>query len=630
MIHRIGKKKYKIYAMDVESHNDEETIKKQETSIWLGCFIDENSKIDAESSYFYTIEEFLDKLRTLSSPQRTKDKTRLCSNLCIYIYNLSFEWSFILPKMLDMGFTWSEEINAFNFNTISTKSCSSVWEVNMKFDSKNGMIKLRDLAKIFGGGLGNVAKSFNLETQKGEIDYRLNRLHGWIPTKEEKEYCFKDTRIIIEILLKMQDDKDFWNSISMASYSMKKLIQFGFGKSFKPLKEYRKSYPHLSSEENKFLRESVAGGITYAPDRYQFKEITQKIMHIDAHQFHPTQIYTKFFPYGEGEYFQGNNKPLDRICCVRIRISYTAVKLHSVISLIGLPMITDREIVCWDFEIPTMRKCYIDFEFEIIEGYAYKFKPLPFRNYVKDNYAKRLKCKERKDAFGTLYYKLLNNSAYGKFLEKPHNFFFANTINPLGIIDSLVIEKPEEDIQVEAKYTYLPIGSCIPAYSRVTLIELALSFGWEKICYFDTDSIFVIYDDEVEKVWKTVNQRDFLGGWALEEFIDRAQFTAPKRYKTITNGVSTIKAGGINFDKWKQDNYKERYDALIKEGYTSKEALNEISLPFDEINITNEKYEVQRAYRVKGGTIIEFQVKEVKIPDKYKSIYDRNIKGTSE
>ena len=78
--------------------------------------------------------------------------------------------------MLEMGFTWSEEIGEYNFNTISTKSCSSVWEVNMKFEGENGMIKLRDLAKIYGGGLGNVAKSFNLETQKGEIDYRLNRL----------------------------------------------------------------------------------------------------------------------------------------------------------------------------------------------------------------------------------------------------------------------------------------------------------------------------------------------------------------------------------------------------------------------------------------------------------------------
>jgi hypothetical protein len=44
MIHRIGRKKYDIYAMDIESHNDEESIAKKETSMWLGCFINEDSK----------------------------------------------------------------------------------------------------------------------------------------------------------------------------------------------------------------------------------------------------------------------------------------------------------------------------------------------------------------------------------------------------------------------------------------------------------------------------------------------------------------------------------------------------------------------------------------------------------
>ena len=41
---------------------------------------------------------------------------------------------------------------------------------------KGGLIKFRDLAKMYGGGLSKVAKAFKLPTQKGEIDYRLNRL----------------------------------------------------------------------------------------------------------------------------------------------------------------------------------------------------------------------------------------------------------------------------------------------------------------------------------------------------------------------------------------------------------------------------------------------------------------------
>ena len=44
-------------------------------------------------------------------------------------------------------------------------------------------------------------------------------LKGQSITAEEKEYCFKDTKIIIEILLKLVDDKEFWNVSSIASYS---------------------------------------------------------------------------------------------------------------------------------------------------------------------------------------------------------------------------------------------------------------------------------------------------------------------------------------------------------------------------------------------------------------------------
>ena len=248
IIQKITRKNFVIKAMDVESHNDLESIKKMETSIWLGCYIDDDSKMENESSYFYSIEEFLNRIEEESAPKRNKAKTRLCNNICIYIYNLSFEWSFILPKLLERGFHFEESIedeSDYCYNSVSTKSCSSVWEVCMKFSKRSGLIIFKDLAKMYGGGLGKVAKAFNLPTQKGEIDYRLNRLHNYTPTKEEKEYCFKDTRIIIDILLKMQEkqDKDFFKSLSMASYSMKQLLKRGYPRSTKPYQEYRKGYP---------------------------------------------------------------------------------------------------------------------------------------------------------------------------------------------------------------------------------------------------------------------------------------------------------------------------------------------------------------------------------------------------
>lgn len=617
MIHRIGRRKYKIYAFDIETHNDIESISMGVSSMWLGCLIDESSKMEDESSYLYDMDSFIDRLDELSSPKKRKSKNspKECKNVCIYIYNLSFEWSFILPVLLERGFKAVAKVNdnsEMEFSSVSTKSVSSVWDVTIKFSPKHGKIILKDLAKIYGGGLANVAKSFNLETQKGEIDYRLNRLHGHVVTKEEKEYCFKDTRIIIEILQKIIDDNEFWNVSSIASYSMKHLLQAGFKKTYKPYKEFRKMYPALGKEETDFLRKGVEGGITYATPKYQYKDVKAKIYHIDIHQAHPHSGWKYMYPYGEGEYFTGK-PPKGKISAVRIKISYNGVYLHSIIKLIGIDYITDFELVVWDFEIPVMMKCYKDLKIKYIDGYAYKMRFLPWRNYYAYNYTARLEAKKNGDAFNTMRYKLLNNSSYGKLLEKPHNEVLLNYVNALGIIDSIVEEKAENEQQINAKYTYLPVGSAIPARTRCYLVSTALKFGWEKILYFDTDSIFILWDEEVEKVWQSgqINKEDWLGGWALEETLGRAIFACPKRYKTqnIESGLVDVKAGGINFDKF----FEEK-------GYTKNE------VPFDEINITNETYKVQRAMRCKGGTIIVFQEKTMGVQKKYQDIFDKNTK----
>lgn len=607
MIVKINRRNYIVKAMDVESHNDNESIAKKETSIWLGCYIDEKSKKEDEESYFYSIEEWLDRLEEETKPKRNKKKIRLCNNLVIYIYNLSFEWSFILPVLLKRGFTFNSIVNkdskeGYIYNSTSTKTCSSVWEVNLKFGSKSGLIKIRDLAKQFGGGLGRVAKSFGLETQKGEIDYRLNRLHDYVITDEEKEYCFKDTKILMEILVKMEGDKDFWNSISMASYSMKKCIKSGWSRNYKPYQKFRNQYPCLSNDVNKFLRRSLEGGITYSPPRWQFVEIDHPILHIDSHQHYPSQMYYKLFPYGEPTYFTGK-PPINMLSCIHCKISYDDVRLHSKVQLIGYDCVSDYDIFLWNFEIETMKKVYINLEIKYIDGYAFKCKLLPFRNYYKENYLKRKIAKQNKDNFNILYYKLLNNTSYGKFIEKGHEFEFQNIINEDGIIDSNVVSK---EVDSNARYTYIGIGACCTAYGRCCLIETALQFGWEKILYFDTDSIFVLYDEDTKKVWDSMNQEDFLGGWGLEEIDDRAMFSAPKRYKLESNGKTIVKAGGINFDKFLKDN-----------------DLTE--LEFRETNIISSEWEVQRAYRVKGGTIIAFQKKKMMVDKKYQTIAEKNV-----
>jgi len=608
---RSGRRKYKVFAFDVESHNDDESIEKGETSIWLSSFIDETSKLEDESNYFYDIDTWLDRLEQLSTMKRHSNKeNKPIINLLIFIYNLSFEWSFILPRLIAKGFKFKENIektDEFCFSSVSTKSCSSVWTASIKFGKKCGIINFRDLCKIFPGGLRNVAKSFGLPTQKGDIDYKLNRLHGHMVTPEEKEYCFKDTKILMDILVEMKrrEDKDFWRATSAASYASRKMVHAGYPRSYKPMKQFRKMYPVLGKEESEFLRHSVAGGITYAPVRWQFKDITAPIAHIDMHQAHPTSGYENLFPYGEGEYFKGKPPIKACICCLHVKVSYTSVKLHSCIKLIGLPFIDNYELWVWDFEIPTMYKCYEELEIEYIDGYAYKRKRLPWRNFYAENYRLRAKAKKNKDLFNVMYYKLLNNSSYGKLLERGHNEIYENWIDPnTNAIDSIVRVKPEDEWTDGSTYTYLPVGSGIPARTRVRLVEAALSIDptGKSILYFDTDSIFFLSTPETERNAKKLSYTDFLGGWGRENDIVRAQFSAPKRYKIIE---------------------KSGEELAFVPHLAGFNGLEEYA--YDELNIITAEYDVQRIRRVKGGTVVIMTTKKVDVQPKYMGTYEDNV-----
>lgn len=650
MLVQFGHKKYSVYAMDFESHNDDETIQKGETSIWLGYLINENSKWNDPQSYYYTIDELLERLNDLTSNEK---KNR--QNLLIYVWNLSFEWSFLLPVLIEKGYKFKRDIkdnDSFCYNSISTQSVSSVWSITLKMKKSKGFIVFRDLQKLFNGSLRNVAASFGLPTQKGEIDYTLNRLHGHVVTDEEKIYCFKDCRIVMDILVKMKDDKVFWRNSSSSGFAVNKMItEFGYPKAWKPMVRFREDYPIPPKEENDFLRNTYAGGICYACPDYQFKIISNKILHIDMHNAHPSMAYKHRFPYGKGRYFQG--KPNFKKGCqyaLHVKVSYWDVKVHCIIKLIGITETTDFELWLWDFELELMWKCYIGLDYTIIDGYEYDTKNLPWKNFYAYNYNKRKEAKKRlkngdKSAqFDVMYYKLLNNSSYGKLCERPHNEYYINQVDEKGIITSQVEEIPPDEQMITAKYTALQVGSCIPARTREWLITTALQLSptAEEIVYFDTDSIFIIATDEVMERWSKIPQEDFLCNWGFEEMIEKAQFTAPKRYKTISDGKLDVKMAGINFKKdytYTELDYPYKLALqfsvatgsvnqsddgafIIAENIQGYSYRPYDSYEFDSIDLINHTYTIKRSYRCKGGTIIATQDKIINVQDKYKAIYD--------
>ena len=83
----INRKKWDIWAFDLESHNDDESIKNGKTSMWLGCLLNDKSTVEDENSYLYTMDEFLDRIELLSRKVNKKSSTKKTGNMMIYIYN---------------------------------------------------------------------------------------------------------------------------------------------------------------------------------------------------------------------------------------------------------------------------------------------------------------------------------------------------------------------------------------------------------------------------------------------------------------------------------------------------------------------------------------------------------------
>lgn len=620
MKRRIGKSWFSVWAFDIETHADPVSVREGKTGVWLYSFINDKSQIGDEGNYGRTMEEFIAKLEELTSPKKRNHhgKENDPKNLLIFIWNLSFEWSFLLPKLMEVGFSYSDDFKgkAFVFNSISTKTCSSVWEARVKFGEENGTVVFRDLAKVFPGSLRNVAKSFGLETQKGDIDYQKDRrAPDYVPTKEEKEYNFKDTRIIIEILLEMEkrNDADFWQSISAASYTMRKAMKFSYPRSFNPLKEYRRKYPVLEKEESDFISHSVAGGLTYCPENWQFKEVDGLIGHIDFHQSHPSRMasmHGERFPCGFGTYGLGKPECSHReMACCHVYFSYTGVKLHSIIGLIGLSTAERKELWLWDFEIECAKLCYENLEIEYIDYYKYQWSYLPWRGYCQENYAKRLIAKKKGDLFDVFYYKLLNNSLYGKTLENGHNIVYENFVDEDGRIDSH--ERPTDEIKMGGRYTYKPVGSAIPAYSRVALIRAGLKLGWRNVLYMDTDSLFFILNPETKRNLKKLEISSAMGAFGWEDvdengrsILTRSQFTAPKRYKLgYKDGDFDVKMAGVSDPKVGIDGYHFSYN---------------------EINLIDGIYSSHSRKRAEGGTLIVDVPKKLQVQEKYRANYLKN------
>lgn len=584
-------KKAKIGSLDFETHNGKREEQSGITSIWLGVvyFGDDDYKVvttmDALFAYFESVVK--------------KDKKKV--NHILYIHNLAFESSFILPWLLSNGYAYDNEtLKAKTYSILTTSSLSVVYNMKIRIKVTGGLIELRDSARLYMTSLARLAKSLGLP-DKGGIDYQAERpLVGYVPTEQEISYCVNDCRIIYLAVMKSLADetlgKFFKSSLTAGAFAVKTAIgKYGYPKSYRPMRVFREDYPELSEEENAFAHNALSGGITWINPDYQFVKV-ENYHHIDIHSAHPAQAYYGYFPFKTGRYGLGK-PPLNPKChIIHIKYSYDDIIVPCFIATKDLRFVSEAEAYVYDFEIALAKKCYVNFRVdEYIDYYEYSVKRLKWRNFYLDAFSKKAAAKVSGDKYVETINKLfLNAGGYGKFVEGGHSEEIIPFIDEEdGIVKT--IKKERTDARLTGKYTYYPMGAMIPALTRFQLVTTALKIieHGGKVLYFDTDSIFFKGADDFEQF---IDVGDNLGQWSIESDHKEIEFYVPKRYIYKEEDVFASKAGGFN--------------GII---------VNDV-----EDFHTIKGFEVLSRRKVKGGTLLTLKSKELKVPDKYAIIYERN------
>jgi len=196
----------------------------------------------------------------------------------------------------------------------------------------------------------------------------------------------------------------------------------------------------------------------------------------------------------------------------------------------------------------------------LIETLYYKKTWYPFREYVKDLYAKRMEYKKKNDAREYVM-KICLNSLYGKFFQREQtkfNFFDMKMHNSnaeeMWRSEEKVFFNPHSEVgytietEICTSSFVTPILSCYTtAKARIYMYDFIVE---GNALYTDTDSLFTMSDLPTSKE---------IGGMKVEYDAKEVMFVKPKMYGvTFNDGTHKIRLKGVPRAS------KEQFEDILK------------------------------------------------------------------
>lgn len=225
-------------------------------------------------------------------------------NCTLYFHNLKFDGEFIIYWLLTHNFKHIEDRKEATDNTFTTliSDMGQFYSIVIYFKRKNKKVHkvtIYDSLKILPFSVSQIAKSFNLEISKLEIDYNKPREIGYILNEEEKEYIKNDVLIVAKALKTLFDD-----NLTKMTQGSNALNDY---KNILGNNKFLHYFPELDYDLDKELRKSYKGGFTYLSPEYKEKNV-KNVISLDVNSLYPSVMFNEELPFGEPIYFEGEYK----------------------------------------------------------------------------------------------------------------------------------------------------------------------------------------------------------------------------------------------------------------------------------------------------------------------------------
>ena len=428
-------------------------------------------------------------------------------NKRIYFHNLKFDGSFILTYLLSNGYVQVERPQKAKEFSALVDCMGITYSIKYKFERGNRdyTITFLDSAKLFPDTIKNLAKSFNFEVQKGEMDYNIVRYEHHKLTNDEEKYLVNDVVILRKVMEIAKQNN--MNKMTIASNALE------YYKNMLGEKElgFKEVFPPISDEEYAFIEKAYKGGCSMLKNSMRNK-ITRTNVY-DVNNMYGNILDKAPLPFGKPVYFKGKYKKVDKYPLYIQHISCEfsikencppCIQVKDNVEFIANEWVEyslfEVDLYLTNLDLELLFENYNVYNLKYIDGYMFMSFDKLFTEYIQHWYKIKVEGNsvERKIA------KLYNNSLYGKFGTKPlkENVYFK--------LDENGVLTRDKTITTKCKTIYLPVAAFVTAYGRHQIIT-NIKKVWDKFIYCDTDSIHLT--EETDKI--PIDQKK-LGYFKLE------------------------------------------------------------------------------------------------------------------